>query len=49
VEQITINRDKLVCGLEYSFNKATSKCYHKCWSSPQTTHCGIHGDCYVDV
>jgi len=48
VKQIKKNHDKLVCGLDYSFNNATQKCYHKCMPGPQTKHCGSHGDCYVD-
>ena len=48
MEQIQKIHDKLVCGLEYSFNNTTTKCYHKCMPGSQTNHCGVHGDCYVD-
>ena len=44
--QIKKNHDKAVCGLEYSFNKTTDKCYHKCRQEKQ--FCDVHGDCYVD-
>jgi hypothetical protein len=44
--QLKKNHDKAVCGLEYSLNKTTNKCYHKCRQEKQL--CDVHGDCYVD-
>ena len=44
--QIEKNHDKAVCGLEYSFNKTTNKCYHKCRQNNKI--CDVHGDCFVD-
>ena len=44
--QLKKNHDKAVCGLEYSLNKTTNKCYHKCRQEKQL--CDVHGDCYVN-